>query len=126
MSGVTCCFLYGLAAPSLMEALTTSRVVPLQLPCRKLSSSLSADFSCLEFKRYPCTSGRVSIMNHPNLLLRSVSASLQPPELSALGPEGNVAPSKGNLLFITLESHCCVLGLGELLGGMDEIEYLNI
>lgn len=107
MSGVTCCFLYGLAAPSLMEALTTSRVVPLQVTCRKLSSSLSADFSCLEFKRYPCTSGRVSIMNHPNLLLRPVSASLQPQELSALGHEGNVAPSKEILeLWRDVEAVC--------------------
>ncbi|KAG5392566.1 hypothetical protein IGI04_022529 [Brassica rapa subsp. trilocularis] len=78
-------------APSLMEALITSRVVPLRILCRKLSS-VSADFSCLEFKRYPCRSGRVSVMNHPKLL-RPVTASLQPQELSALGHEGNVVPS---------------------------------
>lgn len=81
-----------------MEALSTSRVVvPIQVPCRKLSS-LFANLSCLELRRYPC-GGRVSIMNHHPKLPRSVTASLQPQpqELSAaLGHEGNVVPSKGN------------------------------
>lgn len=99
----------GLAAPSLMEALTTSRVVPLQVPCRKLSS-VSADFSCLEFKRYPCRSGRVSVMNHPKLL-RPVTASVQPQELSALGHEGNIVPSKGSFCFLYYNLLC--LGLGD-------------
>ncbi|XP_033128136.1 phosphoserine phosphatase, chloroplastic isoform X2 [Brassica rapa] len=91
--------------PSLMEALTTSRVVPLRVACRKLSS-VSANFSCLEFKSYPCRSGRVSVMNHPKLL-RPVSSSLQPQELSALGHEGNVVPSKEILdLWRDVEAVC--------------------
>ncbi|KAH0877771.1 hypothetical protein HID58_065165 [Brassica napus] len=81
-----------LAVPSLMEALITSRVVPLRVASRRLSS-VSAHFSCLEFKSYHCRSGRVSIMNHPKLL-HPVTASVQPQELSALGNEGNVVPSK--------------------------------
>ncbi|CAG7869308.1 unnamed protein product [Brassica rapa] len=100
-----CCFLVGLAAPSLMEALITSRVVPLRILCRKLSS-VSADFSCLEFKRYPCRSGRVSVMNHPKLL-RPVTASVQPQELSALAHEGNIVPSKEILdLWRDVEAVC--------------------
>ncbi|CAN6879888.1 unnamed protein product [Brassica oleracea] len=85
-------FYCGLAVPSLMEALITSRVVPLRVASRRLSS-VSAHFSCLEFKSYHCRSGRVSIMNHPKLL-HPVTASVQPQELSALGNEGNVVPSK--------------------------------
>ncbi|RID57996.1 hypothetical protein BRARA_F01328 [Brassica rapa] len=88
-----------------MEALITSRVVPLRILCRKLSS-VSADFSCLEFKRYPCRSGRVSVMNHPKLL-RPVTASVQPQELSALGHEGNIVPSKEILdLWRDVEAVC--------------------
>ncbi|KAF3585154.1 hypothetical protein F2Q69_00027027 [Brassica cretica] len=85
-------FYCGLAAPSLMEALITSRGVPLRVASRKLSS-VSANFSCLEFKSYHCRSGRVSIMNHPKLP-RPVTTSVQPQELSALGNEGNIVPSK--------------------------------
>ncbi|XP_010459495.1 PREDICTED: phosphoserine phosphatase, chloroplastic-like [Camelina sativa] len=87
-----------------MEALTTSRVVPVQVPCKKLSS-LFANLSCLELRRYPC-GGRVSIMNHPRLL-RPVTASVQPQELSALGHEGNVVPSNEILdLWESVEAVC--------------------
>ncbi|VVA91793.1 unnamed protein product [Arabis nemorensis] len=90
-----------------MEALSTSRVaVPVQVPCRKLSS-LFANLSCLELRRYPC-GGRVSIMNHHPKLLRPVTASLQPQELSsALGHEGNVVPSKEIIdLWRNVEAVC--------------------
>lgn len=91
------------AAPVLMEAITTSRVVPVQLPCRRKLSSLFANSSCIELRRYPCR-GLVSIMHHPKLL-RPVTASVQPQELSALGHESNVVPSKGKLLLlVALES----------------------
>lgn len=77
----------------LMEALITSRVVPLHVPCRKLSPALDS-LSSLELRRYLCK-GRVSIMNHPKLL-RPVTASAQPPELTSLGHEGNAVPSEGD------------------------------
>ena len=88
----------------LMEALLTSRVVPVQVPCRKLSS-LSDDFSCLELRRYkPCRRGSVSIMSHSRLV-RPVTASVQPQRVSALGHEGNTVPSKGYylLLYVVFE-----------------------
>ncbi|KAF8112495.1 hypothetical protein N665_0064s0120 [Sinapis alba] len=88
-----------------MEALLTSRVVPVQVPFRKLSS-LSADLSCLEIRRYPCRRGSVSIMNHPRLL-RPVTASVQSQELSALGNQGNTVPSKEILdLWRNVEAVC--------------------
>ncbi|KAL0697892.1 hypothetical protein Bca4012_054014 [Brassica carinata] len=88
-----------------MEALLTSRVVPVQVPCRKLSL-LSADLSCLELRRYPCRRGSVSIMNHPRLL-RPVSTSVQPQELSGLGHQGNTVPSKEVLdLWRGVEAVC--------------------
>ncbi|KAL0651581.1 hypothetical protein Bca4012_094272 [Brassica carinata] len=90
----------------LMEALLTSRVVPVQVPCRKLSS-LSDDFSCLELRRYkPCRRGSVSIMSHSRLV-RPVTASVQPQRVSALGHEGNTVPSKEVLdLWRNVEAVC--------------------
>ncbi|CAA7056859.1 unnamed protein product [Microthlaspi erraticum] len=88
-----------------MEALTTSRVVPIQVPCRKLSPAFDNLQSSLEFRRSPCKGG-VSIMNHPKLL-RPVTASAQPQELTSLGHEGNVVPSKEILdLWRNVEAVC--------------------
>lgn len=89
---------------ALMEALLTSRVVPVQVPCRKLSS-LSADLSCLELRRYPVRRGSVSIMSYSRLV-RPVTASVQPQRVSALGNEGNTVPSKGYfMLYLRLGSN---------------------
>ncbi|XP_018449166.1 phosphoserine phosphatase, chloroplastic-like isoform X3 [Raphanus sativus] len=86
-----------------MEAFITSRIIPVQLPCRKLSS-FSADLS---LRRYPCRRGSVSIMNHHSRLLRPVTASVQPQELSALGREGNTFPSKEVLdIWRNVEAVC--------------------
>nr|ADM15724.2 phosphoserine phosphatase [Brassica juncea] len=88
-----------------MEALLTSRVVPVQVPCRKLSS-LSADLSCLELRRYPVRRGSVSIMSYSRLV-RPVTASVQPQRVSALGNEGNTVPSKEILdLWRGVEAVC--------------------
>ncbi|CAE5957870.1 unnamed protein product [Arabidopsis arenosa] len=93
------------SAPVSMEAITTSRVVPVQLPCRRKLSSLFANSSCIALRRYPCR-GLVSIINHPKLL-RPVTASVQPQELSALGNESNVVPSKEILdLWRSVEAVC--------------------
>ncbi|KAH0864141.1 hypothetical protein HID58_081352 [Brassica napus] len=95
----------GIPAGGLMEALLTSRAVPVQVPCRKLSS-LSDDLSCLELRRYPCRRGGVSIMSHPRLV-RLVTASVQPQRVSALGHQGNTAPSKEILdLWRNVEAVC--------------------
>ncbi|CAH2079827.1 unnamed protein product [Thlaspi arvense] len=75
-----------------------------RVPCRKLSS-LSANSSCLELRRFPCR-GRVLFMNHPKLI-RPVIASVQPHELSTLGHEGNTVPSKEILdLWRNAEAVC--------------------
>ncbi|CAN8292574.1 unnamed protein product [Cochlearia groenlandica] len=80
-----------------MEALLTSRVVPIQIHCRKLSS-FSANSSCFGLRRYPCI-GRALNMNHTRLLC-PVTASVQP-------HEGNTVPSKEILdLWRNAEAVC--------------------
>ncbi|CAN8304808.1 unnamed protein product [Cochlearia groenlandica] len=87
-----------------MEALITSRVMPIQFHCRKLSSS-SDDLCCFELKRQPCR-GFVSITNHPKLL-RHVTASVHSQEVSALGHEDNIVPCKEILdLWRNVEAVC--------------------
>ncbi|KAK8515862.1 hypothetical protein V6N13_096807 [Hibiscus sabdariffa] len=87
-----------------MEGLVSSRVIPIQVSCRRYYSAFLPTFSL--HLRKSLNKGQVWMMKHPKSL-DSIAASIQPLEASTSGHFDNKQPSKEVLeLWRTADAVC--------------------